>query len=547
MVTHLRRLGVTAIELLPIHALVHDRPLVERGLSNYWGYNTLAIFAPEPRYLASGEPDELKGAIKALHAAGIEVLLDVVYNHTCEGSELGPTLSLRGLDNAGLLSAAAARTRATASTTPAAATPSTFSHPRVIQLTLDSLRYWVAELSRRRFPLRSERDAGARSRAASSAGAGFFDALMQDPVLSKVKLIAEPWDMGPDGFQLGNHPTGMAEWNVALSRRRAPRLARRLRRCAAHWRRGCRDRPTCSITTGGARGRRINFITAHDGFTLQDWVSYNHKHNEANGEDNRDGSDDNASNNWGVEGPTEDAAMHDAARTGQARDAGDAAVLARHADAARRRRVRPAPRAATTTPTARIPNSPGSTGRGRSRRRASSSSTWSRACCSCGASTARCAAVISSMVASSRCRRCATSNGSTRTAISCGRRIGSTPKGGCCACGGRARIDAQRAEVSLLLINTTGDAHAFQLPQPRVPLDLAARHRSRRVAGPAHRAAAARSGAAQPAVADRGGRGAVARARPAQRRRLGHAARSDHGEGPARAAALNGAHAQAAA
>jgi len=306
IVDHLKRLGVTAIELLPVQAFLQDRPLLERGLVNYWGYNTLAYFAPEPRYLASGDLDELKGAIKRLHAAGIEVFMDVVYNHTGEGSELGPTLSMRGLDNAAYYRLMPQEPRRCANFSGCGNTLN-FSHPRVIQLTMDSLRYWVREFHIDGFRFDLSVTLG-REDCGFDPGAGFFDALMQDPALAGVKLIAEPWDLGPDGFQLGSHPPGMSEWNSRFrdEMRRAWRgdpgqrgaLAARLQGSADlfdHHRR----KPWASL----------NFITAHDGFTLQDWVSFNQKHNEANGEDNRDGSDDNASNNWGVEGPSDDIAI----------------------------------------------------------------------------------------------------------------------------------------------------------------------------------------------------------------------------------------------
>jgi glycogen operon protein len=306
IVGHLERLGITAIELLPIHALLQDRPLVERGLANYWGYNTLAYFAPEPRYLSTGSLDELKTAIKTLHAAGIEVLLDVVYNHSCEGSELGPTLSLRGLDNAAYYRQVAGDPRRCLNYTGCGNTLN-LSHPRVIQLTLDSLRYWVTEFHVDGFRFDLSVTLG-REEGGFDPGSGFFDALMQDPLLAGVKLIAEPWDLGPDGFQLGNHPAGMAEWNSKFRDqvRRAWRGDAALRGALAARLQGSADlfdhhrrRPWASL----------NFITAHDGFTLQDWVSYNQKHNEANGEENRDGSDDNASQNCGVEGPTDDATI----------------------------------------------------------------------------------------------------------------------------------------------------------------------------------------------------------------------------------------------
>ena len=211
-VNYLQRLGITAIELLPIHAIVDDRGLVDRGLINYWGYNTLAFFVPEPRYLSSGGLAELKGAVKALHAAGIEVLLDVVYNHTGEGSELGPTLSLRGLDNAAYYRLQPDNLRLCVNDTGTGNTLN-FSEPRVIQLALDSLRYWVEEFHVDGFRFDLCVTLG-REQQGFDPGAGFFDALLQDPVLARVKLIAEPWDLGPGGYQLGNHPAGMAEWNA---------------------------------------------------------------------------------------------------------------------------------------------------------------------------------------------------------------------------------------------------------------------------------------------------------------------------------------------
>ncbi len=306
IVSHLERLGVTAVELLPIQAIAHDRPLMERGLLNYWGYNTLSYFAPDQRYLGSGSSDELKQAIKTLHAARIEVLLDVVYNHTCEGSELGPTLSFRGFDNVAYYRHNPQEPRHCLNYTGCGNTLN-FSHPRVIQMTLDSLRHWVREYHVDGFRFDLSVTLG-REDHGYEPGSGFFDALMQDPLLAQVKLIAEPWDLGPMGFQLGNHPAGMAEWNS------------RYRDEVRHaWRGDPSARgPLAARLQGSAelfdqRRRRpwasVNFITAHDGFTLQDWVSYNEKHNEANGEENRDGSDDNVSNNWGVEGPTDDPAI----------------------------------------------------------------------------------------------------------------------------------------------------------------------------------------------------------------------------------------------
>ena len=304
-VSYLRSIGITAIELLPLHAFVNDRALVERGLSNYWGYNTLAFFAPEPRYLSDGSLDELKAAIKALHAAGIEVLLDVVYNHTGEGSELGPTLSLRGFDNTAYYRLAADNPRHCVNDTGTGNTVN-FSHSRVIQLTLDSLRYWVEEFHVDGFRFDLSVTLG-REVTGYDPGSGFFDALLQDPTLARVKLIGEPWDLGPGGYQVGNHPAGMAEWNDKFRDD-----VRRFWRGDAGVRGALAARLQGSADVFDHHGRRpwasVNFITAHDGFTLQDWVSYDQKHNEANGEDNRDGTDNNISNNWGVEGPTDDAA-----------------------------------------------------------------------------------------------------------------------------------------------------------------------------------------------------------------------------------------------
>jgi isoamylase len=302
-VAYLKSVGITAIELLPVQAFVNDRALVERGLTNYWGYNTLAFFAPEPRYLSDGSLDELKRAIKALHAAGIEVLLDVVYNHSGEGSELGPTLSMRGLDNAAYYRLVADNMRHCINDTGTGNTVN-FSNSRVIQLTLDSLRYWVEEFHVDGFRFDLSVTLG-REQSGYDPGAGFFDALLQDPTLARVKLIGEPWDLGPGGYQVGNHPAGMAEWNDKFRDD-----VRRFWRGDAGVRGALAARLQGSADVFDHHGRRpwasVNFITAHDGLTLQDWVSYIHKHNEANGEDNRDGSDNNASNNWGVEGPTDE-------------------------------------------------------------------------------------------------------------------------------------------------------------------------------------------------------------------------------------------------
>jgi isoamylase len=305
-VDYLKRLGITAVELLPIHAMVNDRVLADKGLVNYWGYNTLAFFAPEPRYLADGSLAELKSAIKALHAAGIEVLLDVVYNHTGEGNELGPTLSLRGLDNLAYYRLEAGNPRLYVNDTGTGNTVN-FSHARVIALTLDSLRYWVQEFHVDGFRFDLSVTLG-REQSGYDPGSGFFDALLQDPVLARVKLIGEPWDLGPGGYQVGNHPAGMAEWNDKFRDD-----VRRFWRGDAGLRGALAARLQGSAEMFDHHGRRawasLNFLTAHDGFTLQDWVSYEKKYNEANGENNRDGTDNNLSRNWGVEGPTDDASV----------------------------------------------------------------------------------------------------------------------------------------------------------------------------------------------------------------------------------------------
>jgi isoamylase len=303
VIDHLVKLGVTSLELLPVHAILQDRRLIANGLVNYWGYNTLSYFAPEPRYLASGSLNEMRRAIQQLHTAGIEVILDVVYNHTCEESELGPTLSFRGLDNASYYRLQANNPRYSVNDTGCGNTVN-MSHPRVIQMVMDSLRYWVQEFHVDGFRF----DLGAtlgREHHGFDPGCGFFDALMQDPVLSRVKLISEPWDIGPGGYQVGNHPPGFAEWNDHYRDD-----VRRFWKGDAGMRKQLAARLLGSPDLFKHNRRRpwasVNFVTAHDGFTLQDLVSYNHKHNEANGENNQDGSSDNRSFNWGEEGETDD-------------------------------------------------------------------------------------------------------------------------------------------------------------------------------------------------------------------------------------------------
>ena len=307
VIEHLTRLGVTAIELMPVHHHASDRHLIERGLTNYWGYNTLCFFAPDSRYASSPDASaavpEFKTMVKRLHAAGIEVILDVVYNHTAEGNHLGPTLSLRGIDNAAYYRLAVPDASYYVDFTGCGNTLN-MTHPRVLQLIMDSLRYWVLEMhvDGFRFDLAS---ALARELFEVDRLGAFLDIIHQDPVLSQVKLIAEPWDLGACGYQVGNFPVLWAEWNGKYrdTVRRFWRgdggtvaeLATRLAGSADLYERSGR-RPYASI----------NFVTAHDGFTLQDLVSYDHKHNEANGEGNRDGESHNLSWNCGVEGPTDD-------------------------------------------------------------------------------------------------------------------------------------------------------------------------------------------------------------------------------------------------
>ena len=306
VIDHMRRLGITAVELLPVHAFLHDRTLQQNGLRNYWGYNTLGFFAPEPEYLSGGSSNEARAAIRRLHAAGIEVILDVVYNHTAETDERGPTLSFRGLDNASYYRLKQDDPRRYAND---AGTGNTLNltHPRVLQMVMDSLRHWVTSYHVDGFRFDLGVTLG-RERDGFDAGAGFFDAVRQDPVLSRVKLIAEPWDIGPGGYRLGGLPPGFAEWND------------RFRDGARRFWRGDRgQRPEIAARLAGSadlfahRGRRpwvsINYVACHDGFTLADTASYAEKHNDANAEDNRDGSSENCSSNWGVEGPTGDPAI----------------------------------------------------------------------------------------------------------------------------------------------------------------------------------------------------------------------------------------------
>ena len=308
VIDYLQRLGITTVELMPVHAYVDDRNLVQAGLRNYWGYNTIGYFAPDSRYSASGKVSEFKTMIKALHSAGLEVILDVVYNHTAEGNELGPTLAFRGIDNAAHYRLRPDDRRYYMDFTGTGNTLD-MQHPRVLQLMMDSLRYWVQEMhvDGFRFDLAS---ALARELHEVDRLGTFFDIIRQDPLLSQVKLIAEPWDLGEGGYQVGNFPSGWAEWN--------DKYRDTMR---AYWKGDggligdFARRLTGSSDLYGRSGRRphasINYITAHDGFTLRDLVSYNEKHNEANGEGNRDGAANNLSWNCGVEGPTDDPAINE--------------------------------------------------------------------------------------------------------------------------------------------------------------------------------------------------------------------------------------------
>jgi isoamylase len=302
-IEHLKKLGITAVELLPVHAFLQDRHLLERGLRNYWGYNTLSYFAPEPAYLASGMLDEMRRAVRRFHAAGIEVILDVVYNHTCCGSEMGPTLSFRGLDNASYYRLLPGNERYYINETGCGNTLN-LSHPRVLQMVMDSLRYWATSFHIDGFRFDLGVTLG-REGTGFDPGSGFFDAILQDPILSRLKLISEPWDIGPGGYQLGNHPPPFAEWND-----RFRDSVRRFWRGDAGMRNELAGRLAGSAELFNHRHRKpwasINYIASHDGFSLHDLVSYADKHNDANGEGGNDGHNDNFSGNWGAEGETDD-------------------------------------------------------------------------------------------------------------------------------------------------------------------------------------------------------------------------------------------------
>jgi len=302
---HLTRLGVTAVELLPVHAFITDAFLQSKGLTNYWGYQTLGFFAPDPRYLSTGALDEVQSAVDRLHGAGIEVILDVVFNHSCEGDALGPTLSFRGLDNASYYRLEAdGRTYVNDTGT---GNTLRCDHPMVMRMIMDSLRHWVEAYGVDGFRFDLGATLGRRADG-FDARAPLFDAMRQDPVLAGVNLIMEPWDIGPGGYQLGAFPPPFAEWN--------DRYRDTLRRV---WRGDAGQMPALAGAlvgsadafdhTGRAATASVNFITAHDGFTLTDLVSFNERHNAANGEDGRDGHGENISDNLGVEGPTDDPAI----------------------------------------------------------------------------------------------------------------------------------------------------------------------------------------------------------------------------------------------
>jgi isoamylase len=313
IIDHLLGLGVTAVELMPVHHFVADRHLVDQGLTNFWGYNSIAFLAPHVGYATGGlgqQVSEFKSMVRTLHRAGLEVILDVVYNHTGEGNQLGPTLSLRGIDNSVYYRLMPDQPQYHLDYT-GTGNSLNILHPRAMGLVTDSLRYWVTDMhvDGFRFDLAPVLVRGYEAGQPSA----FFEIIQQDPVLSKVKLIAEPWDASPDGYQLGQFPTGWSEWNGAF------------RDCVRRFWRGdpgqvpeLASRLTGSSDIYAPSGRRtyasINFVTCHDGFTLTDLVTYEHKHNEANGEGNRDGAQDNASRNWGAEGPS------DSARIQRARD-----------------------------------------------------------------------------------------------------------------------------------------------------------------------------------------------------------------------------------
>lgn len=314
VIDYLKDLGITAIELMPVHHFIEDRHLKEKGLTNYWGYNTIGFFAPDSRYAATGilgqQVNEFKTMVKALHKAGIEVIIDVVYNHTAEGNHFGPTLCFKGIDNTSYYRLTNDK-RYYMDYTGTGSTLNT-RMPYVLQLIMDSLRYWIQEMHVDGFRFDLAATLARELHEVDKLGA-FFDIIHQDPIISRVKLIAEPWDLGEGGYQVGKFPVGWAEWNGLY------------RDCIRDYWRGAESRLAefAQRITGSADlykndyrspGASINFITSHDGFTLQDLVSFNDRHNEANGEENKDGDWQNHSCNYGVEGPTQDAGINEIRR-----------------------------------------------------------------------------------------------------------------------------------------------------------------------------------------------------------------------------------------
>ena len=362
-VGYLKELGVTAVELLPVHHIADESFLDERGLTNYWGYSTIGFLAPHSTYAATGkagqEVREFKGMVKALHRAGIEVILDVVYNHTAEGNHLGPMLSFRGVDNPSYYRLVPDDPRHYMDYTGTGNTLNVM-HPSVLRMIMDSLRYWVIDchVDGFRFDLAS---ALARELYDVDRLSAFFDVIHQDPILSQVKLIAEPWDVGPGGYQVGNFPVLWSEWNG---------IYRDTMR--DFWRGEAHVGEFASRLAGSSDlyqddGRHpfasINFITAHDGFTLRDLVSYNEKHNEANKEDNRDGTDDNRSWNCGVEGDDRRSGGRSSCAPASSATSSPRCCSPRARRCCSAATSSAAPRAATTTAGARTTRSPGSTGR----------------------------------------------------------------------------------------------------------------------------------------------------------------------------------------
>jgi len=316
VVRYLKELGITSVELLPVHYCIDEHFLIKRNLVNYWGYNTLNFFTPHPAYMSGRDPAEFKQMVSNLHEAGIEVLLDVVYNHTAEGNHLGPTLSFRGIDNRSYYSLLSQDARFYVNDTGCGNTLNV-KHPRVLQMVMDSLRYWATEMGVDGFRFDLATVLGREEHGFDPCG-GFFDAVRQDPVLNTKKLIAEPWDIGPGGYQMGHFPTGWAEWN--------DRYRDTVRR---YWRGDAGMLPEFARRIHGSSdlfehtGRKpystLNFVTSHDGFTLRDLVSYNQRHNHANKEQNNDGHHANFSCNFGVEGPTKNERI-DALRVRQQRN-----------------------------------------------------------------------------------------------------------------------------------------------------------------------------------------------------------------------------------